>query len=231
MPIPGSALFPGGNTLLKQWHQLILQLSERNLAAVISVIEQLPLMPFKSCLAAAKEIWKKKSLVQSLEFQSEFSVPWRCISITVCFSWGLKGREIRLGQVHSLLMEMWLKKGQQKGFGFHLYLFLELVSCTGSVGLGKHKRPVKYFTTLIAAKEKTPRMKKNKTRVRRITALKILIKINPTRPLKPFWLQLVCFDVSNTKSCSHGRQEKRWPLSGQEGAGVQESSQRPLKNR
>lgn len=55
-PIPG----PGGNTLLKQRHQLILQLSGWNLAVVISVIEQLPLMPFKSCLAAAKEIWKKK---------------------------------------------------------------------------------------------------------------------------------------------------------------------------
>lgn len=39
MPIPASALFPGVNTLLKQWHNLILQLLEYNLAAVISVIE------------------------------------------------------------------------------------------------------------------------------------------------------------------------------------------------
>lgn len=38
MPIPGSALFPGVNTLLKQQHNLILQLSEYNLAAVISII-------------------------------------------------------------------------------------------------------------------------------------------------------------------------------------------------
>lgn len=38
MPIPGSALFPGVNTLLKQWHKLILQLSDYNLAAVISAI-------------------------------------------------------------------------------------------------------------------------------------------------------------------------------------------------
>lgn len=69
MPIPGSALFPGGNTLLKQWHELILQLSEWNLAAVISVIEQLPLMPFKSCLAAAKEIWKKNPVCSHLNFK------------------------------------------------------------------------------------------------------------------------------------------------------------------
>lgn len=187
-------------------------------------------MPFKSCLAAAKEIWKKKSLVQSLEFQSEFSVPWRCISTTVCSAWGL---EVSSPGQSALPARggMWLKKGEEKGLGFHFYLFLELVSCTGSVVLGKHKRLVKYLITHIAAKEKPPRMTKNKTHMRRTTALKILIKINPSRPLKPFWLQLVCFDVPNTKSCSHGRQEKHWPLSGQEGAGVQESSQRSLKNR
>lgn len=104
MPIPGSALFPGGNTVSKQRHQLILQSPERNVAAVIPVIEQSPPMPFKSCLAAAKDIWKKFR-VQSLEFQSEFSVPWRCTSTTVCFSRGLEGREIQLGKVHSLLME------------------------------------------------------------------------------------------------------------------------------
>lgn len=39
MPIPGSALFPGVNTLSEQRHKLMLQLSEYNLAAVISVIE------------------------------------------------------------------------------------------------------------------------------------------------------------------------------------------------
>lgn len=96
---------------------------------------------------------------------------------------------------------MWLKGGKEKGLGLHLYLFLELVSCTDSVVLGKHKRLVKYFIALIAAKEKTPRIKKKKKiHMRRMTALKILIKINPSRPLEPFWLQLLCFAVPNTHS-------------------------------
>lgn len=49
--------------------------------------------------------------------------------------------------------------------------------------LKKHKRLVEHFLTRIAVKEKNPREKKN---MRSMTALKILIKINLTRPLKPF---------------------------------------------
>lgn len=58
---------------------------------------------------------------------------------------------------------------------------------TDSMVLRKHKRLVEHFVTHIIVTEKIPREKKTQTKIiRSMTALKILIKINLTRPLKPF---------------------------------------------
>lgn len=94
-----------------------------------------------------------------------------------------------------------IKVRKEKGLGFHL--FLASVRCTGSMVLRKHKRLVEHCITHTAVKEKTPKEKKAKQNIGSTTALKILIKINLSRPLKPFWLQLVCFSMSNTHSCTN----------------------------
>lgn len=54
-----------------------------------------------------------------------------------------------------------IKEKKEKGFGFHLHLFLEFVRCTDSMVLRKHKRLVEHFITHIAVKEKIPREKKH----------------------------------------------------------------------
>lgn len=81
-----------------------------------------------------------------------------------------------------------IKERKEKGFGFHLYLFLEFVRCSDSMVLRRHKRLVEHFITHITVKAKNPKGKKKKQpqNMRSMTALKILIKINLTRPLKPF---------------------------------------------
>lgn len=53
-----------------------------------------------------------------------------------------------------------IKERKEKGFGFHLCLFLEFVQSTDSMVLRKHKRQVERFITHITVKEKNSQRKK-----------------------------------------------------------------------